>query len=1096
IAKKEKNMAFLKNNEPKLDYGEEAFVNKIAIRPLVAANCTDYVVAHSNAALRPIRQISEVFLLPHILEVMHKLGLNRLLRIQSHTWPHLVVDRGHGAMVVAAPHSGRTLSYIPPVCDVVCRAILDAKKVKLDHLSESPLLGALAVILVPDLERVRHVGALCNAFVRKICHSKTFTPVLGIPSNENPEFFHRLFNGVGCLVATPAQLVWIMKDRTDLMQFKHLKVIVYDDIDLMVPEMLTKAEEVLKLLMPMDRSHPQLVMVSQSYDPGQMAKLKLLNSNPALIFGDMLEAAMYGEMRLRIALCPEQAKINEVLKLLQLRPPKDYRTVILCSDDANMRRLVRLLEEEEEEEKHYYSCLPYYQDANLEVGEQVHSWLKETRGIILLATDNCPELSIRHAHTLIHYSMSDSWSKFKMRHLAIADNLTNRLDRDTSSRREKTKGLPLYSLVLLDDTNQKELPRLVDFAKKYQPVDDAIVAVARQIRQQLTKLHCNQNVLCRQIMLLGDCINSLCEERHHADHLDRPTALVPASGDIKVLLVRVYSPTHFCVHLLEHLPPGQSWKSFPSPPVQQMRLQLMQGDSSSKERYWPPIAGAVCLCRTAVHKIRVRVLKVEPIKNVNLTNINLKVLVQALDEDTRIFSVRSGQLYKCPEELQAESPMAIDLRLFGMVPHSGERDWSEEDRRAIELKLRNLPKECFLQANIQFATAHTIFVRNLMAISYAKSLKIHVQQFNLGRHLTETQLAKSCQQAKNKILAIFEDETTTVLDPVKLKNAKQSEPKVEVEEKVQLKEETKENNPPNQMGFKCVWRNRLARELKLLEEEEQEAKELSDMPKPLEQKEDKETAEQQLKQTLNNEGISQLLQCINNIAALQLEDTKATPEEDQSHMLLAASKFLDHIDNGNQTSVNGKPKKSHKKKDTKKDSADFKAIPQCNSKMQLQLPANVARPPTTYYQTLTTLELQVLLPDDGYKYTALLDNNLVLFHANHPSSEIRYQFQLSMGVPYGKLIAYMRGRTVYLSVKKLVAMPDPLNFHAYHRFLKPNHEKYGQLDKCQEEQVEKFTEYAKRMALKEMKYEDLDEEESADEDRNMDGIERGDFIDY
>ncbi|KAH8361165.1 hypothetical protein KR200_003745 [Drosophila serrata] len=1045
------------------------------IHPLSATNCTDFVVAHSNTILRPVRQLSEVSFLPHTLQVMRKLRLDRMLRVQSHTWRHLIIDRGHGAMVVAGPRSGRTFSYIPPVCDIAFRVIKEAHKADVG--------GPLIVILVPDLDRVRHVTGHCHEFLRILNQDRIYTPVLNVPTTKPPGFYHRLIHGVGCLVATPSQLVFVLENIDDIIQFENIKVIVYDDIDLMDPEMLARADKVLKKISSRILCHPQLMIVSQSYDPALMAKLKLLNSNPALIFGDILEAALYGETHLRIVLVPAQDKINEVRKMLQVRSPKYHRTVIFCVDDGEMRLLVKLLEE-----KHSYRCLPYYQDANLEVREQFHQWLSHTHGIILLITDNCPELKIRSAHTLIHYSMSNSWSKFKMRHLAISDNLNNKLHSDFSRRRNP---IQLNSLVLLDETNQKQLPRLVDFAQRFQHVDDDIVAVAKQIRLQLARLTADQSIVCRQIMMLGDCINSSCEERHYADYMDQPIPSVPTSGDVKILLVRLYTPTHFCVHILEHLPPGKSWIAFPSLPVEDMRRQLMQGNIN--ERYWPPVVGTICLCLIDGKKARVRVLRVTHIKSVNNADHNLKVLVQAMDEDTRIYSVKCGHLYKCPEELQAKPPMAIDLRLFGIVPYSGERDWASEDRQGIENTLMGLPGECFLQATVQFATAHTIFVRNMVAVSFAKNVKIHIRHFSLRKYLIENNLGKSCQQARDKILAFFEDVLRTILEMQEADQLKNDQEEMEVEEqeeqKVKVeeqKENTKENNSPNAPVFRMKFKDVLPMGLKhVRQRKEQEQKREQDKDEQLKQEEDKKAD----KQSQNNEGLKQLVQCVNNIAALQIEDAKTMPDQDNSQMLLAASKLLDHMENG-APDVNGKPKKSPKKQYTK--SSDFKVNPPRDPRVQHKLPPNVKRPRTTYYQTLATLELQVELPDDKYRYTAVLVDNNVLFQAIHPSLDQCYQFQLPMGVPYMALKHYLRGRTIYMSVKKRMAMPDPLNYHHYRHFLKPNHEQFGHMDCHQEEQVEKFYKYGQNMKIKEIKYKEKEDEESAEEDCNMDGIERGD----
>ncbi|XP_016986933.1 putative ATP-dependent RNA helicase BoYb [Drosophila rhopaloa] len=1025
----------------------DAYSAKDAIRPLVVTNCSEYVVAHARNELRPARQFAEVSMLPHILDTMRKLGLNRLLRLQSYTWPHLAGGAGHGAMIVGAPGSGRTFSYVPSVCHAVCKAIRESRSRPKDLEPGSwqqEQYGAKALILVPDLRRVRQVSALCHALLRKTYNEEWFTLTLNVPSTKSSEFFLRLLNGVGCLVATPAQLVWFWQEAPGLMRFPCLQFLVYDDVDLMSKEQLMNAQQVLQEILPITHS-PQVVMVSQTYSPELMAKLSAVNHQPALVFGDIMEAALYGGTRIRISLVPSSAKVNAVIQMLQQRPPNDYRTVIYCVDDRDMQRLVVALKDQR------YNCLPYYQNSDMEVREQVHSWQANSRGVILLCTDNCPELIIRDAHTLIHHGMSISWSKFKMRHLMLSGNLSNSLAAEVGPVK-----VSLHSLVLMDDSNHRELPRLVDFLQLHQEVDPGVVALAKRIRQEMDKARSEQKTLCSQILVLGKCYDSVCENRHHVTHSDRRPDYIPASGDVKVKLVQVYSPTHFCVRLLEHMPPQGTWKTLPYPAVQEMRMQLMLNNESP--RYWPPVVGVICLYNTTFTKERVRVLKVAPIQNVNIVQSNLSVEVQALDADTRIFVTDCGRLFECPEAMQREPPMACDLRLLGLVPYSGERSWTEEDCRNVKGMLTQLPKDHFLQAKIQFATAGTLFVRNLVAIVYAGQFKVHLRHLNLAQKLIKSTLAKRCEEATNMILDFFEEVLIQEKEVEEEKEVQESKENAERETQEVVKNEL-EKNKGTILSGRCLRLAQVALEVgrdNQLQPKLQETRSTIRDASSNQVENYSGKTEEDAKPHSNEDQVSQLYECLMNCARLQLEDKKE-PVKESGQVHSDPTEVLNQV-----------------------------VIP-------IQLPDNVVRPSVTYYQTTSTLELHVCLLEDDYEYQTMLLGSQLFFRATSKSSELIQQFILTLRFPIDKLRHHIRGRTVYISITKSLAYIVPLEFGEY-SFLKPNHDGFGKMYDSRKSALKQLVRdlrdfgYSKPEAELQNK-----SDESEDEDRNLDGIERVDY---
>lgn len=1001
------------------------------VRPLLTANCSEYAVAHSKIRLQPARQMNEVAFLPHILYTMRLLKLTQLLRLQSYAWPHLGQGAGHGAVIVSAPRSGRTLSYVPPLCQVVCTALAEQRCRK----PRWNLLGPVALVLAADLNRVQQIGSLCNAMLRKARNEEWLALVLTVPSARTPDFFQRLLNGVGCLVATPAQMVWLLS--VDLIRMPHLRFIAYDDVDLMPAEQLYQVHQ--KLVTLTKEQHPQLVVTSQSYNARHLHMVSELNDNPMVLFGDVLEAALYGGARVRLSLLKREAKRMELLQLLKQRPPHQLRTVISCNTDGDIVDLVQLLTTQG------YGCLPYYQTADMEVREHVHRWMQDARGEVLLCTDACPELDIRHAHTLVNYSMSDSWSKFKLRHLALADNLRNQFAKMLPQEQQAKKqgelnsirrislstfclSVELLSMVYLDESNNQQLPRLVDFLQMHQRVDERIVLIARDIRDQLQRAKSNEPALCDLLLSLGQCIDTQCEQRHQLlPHDCQLPQHVPAQGDVKLQLVRVYSPAHYCVRLIEHLPPGGNWQPVPCQASFELQLQLLQ--SQDAVRHWPPKAKDICVFRNDTGFERVRILRVEPIERINLSRIDLPVVVQALDVDTRQFQTVSGKLYVCPEELRNAPPLALDLRVLGLVPYTGERSWHEEDGRQCSDWLNAVPQPHFLQASIAVSLSHTIFVHDLAVTSYAPSLKMHVRRFNLCEKVKQHQLAKKCQQAIAKLMGFLsdsKDHEEHVQDQLNMED-KQKEQDMSL-----TLESTGSRAADNCFSSRGAYFAKMA--VEVARENRQRQQQIEEQPDEL-----GDAIQQQ-----SDSSLQALYDCIRNCSLLDLEDTsqRASTEnvsDKQRNVFSESSKEQPH----------------QQQKDISKPSIAV-ASEADHGHCQFQIPLNVVRPEVVYYQTTCTLELQVILAEENMPYEAVLHNSSCI--AFWTLGSIKYQFILNTHCAYRQLSHRLQGRTVYLSILKALAVPYPLDF-SFYKFMKPQHEKLLVLEEQRRSIIDRFETY-------------------------------------
>ncbi|XP_041448680.1 putative ATP-dependent RNA helicase BoYb [Drosophila obscura] len=720
------------------------------------------------------------FTVPDIVQRMRKLGLNRLQRLQSYAWPHILNGPGHGVLIVSAPRSGRTMGYVPPICHVastVLAANRYRREMAIDLLDVSHGMGPIALILVPDITRMEQVAALCSALMpRDETVEDMWTimvkKVLTVPSECTPTFMGAWISEIGVLVATPARFVNACKQGEGLLKLNQLQVVVFDDVDLMQKEELKLAQQYIPSMAakhnrPIRKANPrpQVVIVCQHFTPSLISEVRRFNQHPCLIFGDLLEAALYGGMRLLVNMVGAEGKVATIVNLLLQRPPAVYRTIIFCDDDLQMTLLVGALEDFE------YQCLAYYQTMDLEQLDKVSSWTCDSRGLIFVCTDDCPELKIRNAHTIIHYSMSSSWNKFKNRFMFLSNNVPNALERPKvpepapTATATATDPRILDSLVLLDEANARQLPRLVDLMLLRQKLDPNIVAMADRIRKKVNTMKNIVKPICREILTHGDCWDTRCVHRHYLHESDRRLSAVPCSGDIKVKVLRVYSPGHYCVIAYEHMPPEGKWHSLePDSNLPTLLNFKLSGENvEPPPRYWPPQHQAVCLWKTESETVsgysyeRVRVLSVPPIENVNLAQSDLVVLVQAMDYSTRRFETKCMSLHVCPDEYVSEPPLCMDLRLLGMVNHMSDRNWAGADAKTVQDWLDKAPKDHFVQAKVAFSTSHTIFATCMVSMVYLKTVKTFNLHLNLLRAQIENKISKRCARTKEKILKFFEE---------------------------------------------------------------------------------------------------------------------------------------------------------------------------------------------------------------------------------------------------------------------------------------------------------------------------------------------------
>ncbi|SPP89507.1 putative ATP-dependent RNA helicase BoYb isoform X2 [Drosophila guanche] len=1111
------------------------------VQPLMGANCSEYAVAHANVNVTPFRTFAEVSMLPDIVHRMRKLGLNRLQRLQSYAWPHILNGPGHGVLIVSAPRSGRTMGYVPPICHAASTTLAanrQKREMADDLLNISHGIGPIVLILVPDVARMEQVAALCRALMPQDetledLSTIRVTKVLTVPSECTVTLMGAWISEIGILVATPARFANACRQGEGLLKLNQLQIVAFDDVELMQQEELKLAQQYIpsmtaKHSRPIRKGsqhypRPQVLMVCQHLTPSLFAQMRRFNQYPCLIFGDLLEAALYGGMRLLVNMVGPKDKVAAIVNMLRQRPPEDYRTIIFCDKDVEMAQLGVALAE------YGYQCLAYYQTMDMEQLDKVCSWTCDSRGVIFVCTDNCPELRIRNAHTIIHYNMSSSWSRFKKRFMFLSDNVANALEPSKApappTATAKDQRI-LDSLALLDETNARQLPRLVDFMLLRNKVDPKIVEMAARIRKQLNMTKTIAKPMCGEILSHGDCWNTRCEDRHYLHESDRRSSAVPCEGDIKVNVVHVHSPGHYSVIAFEHKPMEGKWYSLnPDRNLPALMNIRLSGDKAKPlPRYWPPRHQAVCLWKPEPGAVagyvyeRVRVLSVPPIENENVYQSSIMVLVQAMDHNTRRFETKCKSLHICPDEYVNEPPLSIDLRLLGMINHMGDRYYARVDANTVENWLDNAPKDHFVQAKVVFSTSHTIFVSCMASMVYLKSLKTFNLHLNLFRAQIEAKMSKRCAATKAKILKFFEE--LIKLDDPTIPQEPPEQEQEHAQEQEQVANGHKDQHIVEDMG-KCspseqdVWPQAglefvlEAQRLKMDLEETNgmlEPKQSQRPAVPVDQEQDQDQ-EQEQEQPEESEAsdlkvvpVKDFYDCFMRCEALdRIEDmqtaTRSTASNNRHQMLTEAPTV--------QPSKESKKKSQQEinKKSNGKQLSTNTGITASNAALILQ---SGSRPNVKYFQTPQALHLQVTMVDEKMSYKTCVQHGTCIYFKAIPADgpvdgsgastcnfSSVHEFFVNTRMILKGIQHAMRGRTVYIELQKVKPGYHPTQF-VHLKFFQPNYDKIAMEEKWHLREKNFLKQLMKDHGWGVLKHSACAEssEEPVSESESEDGVER------
>ncbi|XP_017859248.1 PREDICTED: putative ATP-dependent RNA helicase SoYb [Drosophila arizonae] len=677
-----------------------------AIAPKICS-LENQVLAHSKIPVQPVHSLGNSLFCPEVLLAMQTMNMKPTQATQRYAWPHLM--QGHSLALVDRIGSGRSWCYLPPLCSQVVSSM--------GTTGSGVSLGPVALLLADSVANAQALFHQCDQLMTG--YKTNILKVVNSHAHSRQKLRLRLLNSCGILVTTPTHLKQLLQDEMQLIDPRRLKHFIIDDFDRMYAAQSVLLNELLQLLQSISKLRLQLVLIAQQWHGKVFLELlRRFDDNPLLLFGDFLEAAVYGRVKLNVAVLRSNRKIAQLLDYLAAQHPLQRRTIIYCKDEKELAVLRKALTEAG------YDCLESIDAARQQVKQ------------LLLATDAVqqPPLSVGNFELMIHYSLPDSWSKFSYRFRVFSENIINCLLAQKLTTR-------IVSFVILDESNSHELPRLVQFFEAH---DFEMSEQMQQMVASCRQLIDESRQLCPQILSSGECVQLYCNRRHQPIRGDfqRPcqAALSQPGTVLRGNIIKVYNPVHFAIMPVSFRgSESHSWQDAPNMATLRrlstaLELHMSIGQNRRPKRTLN--MSDVCVLH--------RQLKYQRVRIVDLSE--RLVIVQQMDEGTELLKVQSMELFECDARFAVEPPLAMDVRLCGLMPPIGEDDWQKEATAWVTKLLTNLNENQHLQLTVELSMLNVVYANDMAVLQDCPALQTCVRATQLYDELILRNYAKSNEQ--------------------------------------------------------------------------------------------------------------------------------------------------------------------------------------------------------------------------------------------------------------------------------------------------------------------------------------------------------------
>ncbi|KAH8351968.1 hypothetical protein KR084_000874 [Drosophila pseudotakahashii] len=677
------------------------------------------VLAHSPEPVNPVSSYRELHLCKEIQMTMKDLNFHSPLPTQMYAWPHL--EQGGSLVLVNGSGTGRSWSYLPVLCSSVLRSLQEAPT----NLDDLMAPGPLALLVVDSVENALKLTSHCDFLMRD--YSTELPKVVNTHAHSTTDVYLMLLNSCGVLVTTLAHFLDILDDGLTLVDPTRLKFLIFDDFDRMRlgnPQLL---DEVLQKVYAMGCLTMQLVLVAQQWHAERFKKLIRRTIKPLVLFGDFFEAALYGGLKMKIIFRTSTLKNRQLLDILAAQEGPRKRTLIYCKSQMELENLKMILTEAG------HQCVGLSRAQNQEPHE------------LMLVSDNLmPEqLLVRNIELLIHFSLPESWLRFSSRFHTMTGNIRNLFTTSPGIERP-----PLVTYLMLDERNSREWPRTMKFLHDHGIATDEMNSQFMSLSQQKM----DESIpYCPYLLSSGDCNRRQCNKRHHyvKSDLSQPGNPLPQSGTlIRCSLYKSYDPVHMAVWPIKYkAKDSSSWikVQYPSNPS---TLLLRMSLGVPLEVHNPYNLNDVCFVLYEETWRRVRI--------VDITS-GCQVTVQFMDHGSELVQVKPSELRQCPEKFRTLPPLAMDIRLSGLVPAGEGGKWSADAIQLVQQSFGAVDVQV-LQICVDFAILNVVYVKEVSLIEECLTMLTSVYKICLRKELLRQGFAKMDSTTTQELRVLVKQE--------------------------------------------------------------------------------------------------------------------------------------------------------------------------------------------------------------------------------------------------------------------------------------------------------------------------------------------------
>lgn len=405
---------------------------------------------------KPYEKITDAIFYDEIHASLRLLNFQTIYRTQAYSWP-VNLELG-SVFIINNEKSGKTFSYLPALLTNLMSWSIDTEPI--------PGNGPIGVIIVRSSREAEILHKYCTRLVPR--GKLSIVQAFGMWNCDNQKV--DLLNGCDLLITTPPCFSRLAEGETiKLFSKERIKHLVFDDLDSMHDLFENDIRNIVRTCTFGENEiekNPQLIVTSTSWK-NYLRKYMRLAYDPLVIIGSFVEAAVYAKCRFSLSLVKgsHQEKLERLASFVNTNRWKSKKTLIVFNTQGELDAAVA------DNRSCWSSCSEFHVVGERvlpdEVEEMLHFWHLEKPGnmSIMLTIDRCLlELvnKIKTVEILIHFSLPSNWSKFSRRFATMNNSFLKVVTGDTAERPA--------TIVLLDERNAKEIPRLIDFVETRQVI--------------------------------------------------------------------------------------------------------------------------------------------------------------------------------------------------------------------------------------------------------------------------------------------------------------------------------------------------------------------------------------------------------------------------------------------------------------------------------------------------------------------------------------------------------------------------------------------------------------------------------------------------